>query len=263
MSCFFPSNPTNALEGMEKDFFKTNFADNNQVMMDNNIVDAAPSKQIPNFDIEQNNSIIADSHSSGTVSNAHACSTGFHGVVSALLLDVKDNDPLWSYINDSNNTSTRRQLLSNSNQNTTANKIPPKEHHTALPKIKVQKSSIREDANTYTAYEEDESTYRDYPMFAAKINKAKASKNKITRYDATWNQGKEQQQTREELLDQMRYAVNKAGGGSTENIDERYLMIMETQSSTGDSESSGNQSEEIAPQWNGKDKYDFPSLHSA
>ena len=77
------------------------------------------------------------------------------------------------------------------------------------------------------------------------------------------NQGKEQQQTREELLDQMRDAVNKAGGGSTENIDERYLMIMETQSSTGDSESSGNQSEEIAPQWNGKDKYDFPSLHSA
>ena len=62
----------------------------------------------------------------------------------------------------------------------------------------------------------------------------------------------------------MRYAVNKAGGGgSTENIDERYLMIMETQSSTANSESSDNKSKEIAPQWNEKDKYDFPSLHSA
>ncbi|MGK3736576.1 MAG: hypothetical protein ACI90V_003419, partial [Bacillariaceae sp.] len=303
MSCFFPSNTTNALEGIEKDFFNTSFADNNQVMMDNNIADAASSKHIPNSGIEQKNSIIEDSLSSGTVPNAHTCSTGIcHGIVSAMLLDVNDNDPLWTYINDNNNVST--QITSKSN-------ISHKGHHTALPKSKVQKSSIREAANTYTAYE-DESTYHDvdrYPMLAAKINKAKASPMSIqkpatinenyqeertshdfdryghsrsptmlaaskngTRYESVTrypryqasNHEKEQQQTRKELLDQMRYAVNKAGGGgSTENIDERYLMIMETQSSTANSESSDNKSKEIAPQWNEKDKYDFPSLHSA
>jgi len=173
MSCFFPRNSTDDLGTIDK-----KFADNNQIVIDSSIEETRSSNQIKNHGLEENNPITADSFwkvpgicdsivssllinvtdddplwmhiddNDKSIEDTISCSTGIcDNIVSSLLINVADDDPLWMHFDD-NHALTRRR-----NQITTGNKIPPKENQSTLPKSNIQKSSIREAANNNTMYE--------------------------------------------------------------------------------------------------------------